>query len=150
VRADLGIKSENEMSQILEQYGISEREVTIWGSGEPRREFLYSSDLADACVYIMENVNFGDLIDGQTNIHNTHINIGTGKDLSIKELAETIQQILEFKGRFFFDRSKPDGTMKKLLDVEKLNRLGWKSKIGLREGIKRAYRNYLIQSKNPG
>ena len=146
VRSDLGVKTKKEARQILEQYGISEGEVTIWGSGEPRREFLYSSDLADACVYIMENVNFEDLIDRQTDIRNTHINIGSGKDLSIRELAETIKEVLEFKGCFVFDRTKPDGTMKKLLDVEKLSGLGWKSKIGLKEGIKRVYKNYLIQS----
>ena len=146
VISDLGVKTEKEARQILEQYGISEGEVTIWGSGEPRREFLYSSDLADACVYIMENVNFEDLIDGQTDIRNTYINIGSGKDLSIRELAETIKEVLEFNGHFVFDRTKPDGTMKKLLDVEKLSGLGWQSKIGLKEGIRRVYKNYLMQS----
>ena len=110
------------------------------------REFLYSSDLADACVYVMENVDFEDLIDGQTDIRNTHINIGSGRDLSIRELAETIKEVLEFNGHFVFDRTKPDGTMKKLLDVEKLSGLGWKSKICLKEGIKKVYQNYLVQS----
>ena len=142
VKSDLGVKTEKEARQILEQYAISEGEVTIWGSGNPRREFLYSSDLADACVYVMEKINFEDLIDSQTDIRNTHINIGSGKDLSIRELSETIKEVLEFKGRFVFDRTKPDGTMKKLLDVEKLSGLGWKSKIGLREGIEKVYQNY--------
>jgi len=147
IRSDIGVETDEEVRQVLNRFGIAEGEVTVWGSGNPRREFLYSEDLADACVYVMEKINFEDLIVGQTDIRNTHINIGSGEDLSIRELAETIKEVLEFKGRFVFDRTKPDGTMKKLLDVKKLSGLGWKSTIGLKEGIKKVYNNYLDQCR---
>ena len=107
--------------------------VEIWGTGNPRREFLYVDDMADACVYLMENY------DGLE-----HVNIGTGEDLTIKELAETIKEVIEYKGELKFDISKPDGTPQKLLDVTKLNRLGWKNKIGLKDGIMRTYISYRV------
>jgi len=109
---------------------------------QPRREFLYSDDLADACVYLMENINFSDLKEGKKEIRNTHINIGVGKDISIKELAEKVQEIVGFKGEISWDNSKPDGTPQKLLDVSKLNELGWKEKIELKDGIEKVYLNY--------
>ncbi len=105
--------------------------VEIWGTGTPRREFMYVDDMADACVYLMENYDGLD-----------HVNIGTGEDLTIKELAETIKEVIEYEGEFKFDVSKPDGTPQKLLDVTKLNRLGWKHKIGLKDGIMRTYISY--------
>jgi len=119
-------------------------QVEIWGSGKPRREFLYSEDMADACVFLMENRDFKDTYDDNTKeIRNTHINIGTGIDISIKELAETIKKIVGYKGELYFNDTKPDGTMVKLTDPSKLHALGWKHKVKLEEGIEKVYQWYL-------
>jgi GDP-L-fucose synthase len=106
--------------------------VTIWGSGTPRREFLHVDDLADACLFIMKHYD-----------ENEMINIGVGKDITISELSELIKQIVEFKGEIRYDDSKPDGTQRKLLDVSRLNSLGWRSRISLREGIENTYKWYV-------
>lgn len=119
-----------------------DKEVEIWGSGKPRREFLYSEDMADACVFVMENVDFKDLIDDKKEIRNTHINIGTGEDISIQELAKLIQKIVDFEGNLVFDISKPDGTMVKLTNPSKLHELGWKHTTRLELGILKAYEWY--------
>ena len=120
--------------------------VEIWGSGKPRREFLYSEDMADACVFLLENRDFKDMYnESQKEIRNTHINIGTGVDISIKELAETIKKIVGYKGEFYFNTEKPDGTMIKLTDPSKLHTLGWRHKVELKEGIKKIYAWYLTQ-----
>ncbi|MDR0467689.1 MAG: GDP-L-fucose synthase [Campylobacteraceae bacterium] len=124
------------------------KNVEIWGSGKPRREFLYSDDMADACVFIMKNVNFIDLIQDKKEIKNTHINIGTGEDISILELANMIKKIVGFGGEFIFDSSKPDGTMKKLLDVSKLSSLGWRYKTSLEDGIREVYWKTFCDKKN--
>ncbi|MBP1680118.1 MAG: GDP-L-fucose synthetase [Proteobacteria bacterium] len=124
------------------------KEVEIWGSGKPRREFLYSEDMADACVFVMENVNFKDLSKGKHEIRNTHINIGTGKDISIRALAELIQQIVGYEGRLVYNTSKPDGTMIKLTDPSKLHALGWEHKVELEVGIRIAYQWYLEGNAN--
>jgi GDP-L-fucose synthase len=121
--------------------------INLWGTGNPYREFLYVDDLAEACVYIMNNVSFEDLrkINAQpsgTGIKNTHINIGTGKDLTIRDLAGLIRDTAGFKGQFSWDSSKPDGTYRKLLDVSKINALGWKEKVSLEEGIRLIYEKY--------
>ncbi len=105
--------------------------VSIWGTGKPRREFLYVDDLADACLFIMNNYDEGEII-----------NIGVGKDISIRELAELIKEIVGFEGSIQYDPSKPDGTPRKLLDVSKLESLGWRSKTSLREGIEKTYEWY--------
>lgn len=118
------------------------KEVEIWGSGKPRREFLYSEDMADACVYIMERVDFADVAAGKQEIRNTHINIGTGEDISIAELAELIKKIIGFEGRLVCNTAKPDGTMRKLTDVTKLHALGWKYGVKLEEGIRKVYESY--------
>jgi GDP-L-fucose synthase len=153
-------------------------EVEIWGSGKPRREFLYSEDMADACVFILENRDFVDLKshtpvakakmgcndtyeieDGSNDtcttsivqtkeIRNTHINIGTGVDISIKELALTIKKIVDYKGELYFNDTKPDGTMIKLTDPSKLHSLGWKHKIELEDGIRIMYNWYLKNGEN--
>jgi len=107
-------------------------EVVVWGSGTPKREFLYADDLAEACIYLMENYNEKELI-----------NIGTGEDLSIGDLARTVQKIVGFEGSIVFDSSKPDGTPRKLMDVSKLHSFGWKHNIELEEGIKLAYADFL-------
>ena len=104
-------------------------EVIVWGSGTPRREFLHADDMADACVFLMKNYNEEGLI-----------NIGVGEDLSIKELAEMIKEITDYKGKIVFDSSKPDGTPRKLMDVAKLSALGWKASLSLREGINHVYK----------
>lgn len=132
------------LRKIHEAKTNGDKEVEIWGSGKPRREFLYSKDMADACVFIMENRDFKDTYaKDETEIRNTHINIGTGIDISIKELALTIKKIVGYKGELHFDTSKPDGTMVKLTDPSKLNALGWKHTIELEDGIRKVYTWYL-------
>lgn len=120
--------------------------VLVWGSGKPRREFLHSSDMAEACIYVMENIDFNKLSIGNE-IRNTHINIGYGSDVSIAELATLIKNIVGFTGEIIYDNSKPDGTYQKLLDSSKLNTLGWKPKIKLEEGIKKVFEWYVNQKK---
>jgi GDP-L-fucose synthase len=109
--------------------------VEIWGTGTPRREFLYVEDLADAVYYIMEKVNAKDLYEDGI----SHINIGSGEDLTIKELASIVKEVVGFKGEIIFDTTKPDGTHRKLLDVSRLHRLGWKHKTSLTEGLEKTY-----------
>jgi GDP-L-fucose synthase len=118
-------------------------EVEIWGSGKPRREFMYSDDMADACVFIMESRDFQDTYQDGKPIRNTHINIGTGVDISIKELADLIKKIVGYKGKLYFNTDKPDGTMIKLTDVSKLHSLGWRHKVELEEGIRMVYEWYV-------
>ena len=119
-------------------------QVEVWGSGKPRREFLYSEDMADACIFILESIDFEDTysIEDQE-IRNTHMNIGTGTDISIKELALTIKKIVGYEGEFSFNETKPDGTIVKLTDPSKLNSLGWKHTVELEEGIAKVYAWYL-------
>jgi len=116
------------------------KEVVVWGSGTPKREFLYSDDVADACVFLMERYDASDI--------GEFVNIGVGKELTILELAELIADVVDFRGELVFDRSKPDGTPRKLLDVTRLYALGWQAKTSIKDGIKMAYQNYLDISKN--
>jgi len=143
VLKDLNLKSIEEAKEYLLSLGITKNTVEIWGSGKPKREFLWSEDMADACVFIMENRDSSDTyqIDDKE-IRNTHINIGTGTDISIRELAETIKQTIGFKGNLVFNTEKPDGTMRKLTDVSKLNSLGWNHTVELEEGIVQIYNWY--------
>ncbi len=156
-----GNVSKEEILNILDKYGISLKDngvqIEIWGSGKPKREFMYSNDMADACVYIMEKINFTDIIKEQLSINtscdvtcyttneirNTHINIGTGKDISIKELAYLIKEIVGLKGDLYFNTKKPDGTMRKVTDVTKLHNLGWRHKTELEVGIGKVYKWYV-------
>jgi GDP-L-fucose synthase len=154
---DLHVKNIEEAKAHLAKFGVDENRVEIWGSGKPMREFLWSEDMADACVFIMENRDFKDTYELQNGsndtctpnsittqeIRNTHINIGTGIDISIKDLAELIKEIIGFEGELYFNTHKPDGTMKKLTDVSKLHALGWKHTVELQEGIKKMYGWYL-------
>jgi GDP-L-fucose synthase len=151
----------NAIISILDKYGIrktSQNEkrgirnpepvtITLWGTGAPFREFLHVDDVADACVFIINKVDFEDLkkTSDSKEIRNTHINIGTGKDLTIRDLAMLIKEIVGFKGQIQWDATKPDGTFRKLLDVSKINRLGWKESFSLEEGIKLIYRKYCEQ-----
>ena len=129
---------------ILRKYGISETEVTLWGTGTPLREFLWSEEMADASVFVMEHVNFKDTYkEGDKDIRNCHINIGTGKEITIRQLAERIVETVGYQGKLTFDSSKPDGTMRKLTDPSKLHALGWHHKIEIEEGVQRMYEWYL-------
>jgi len=122
--------------------------VEIWGSGKPRREFLYSEDMAEACVFLLESRDFNDTYSkSNKKIRNTHINIGTGIDISIQELAEIIKKIVGYEGELYFNDTKPDGTMVKLTDCSKLHKLGWKHRVELEEGINMMYEWYLTKGK---
>jgi GDP-L-fucose synthase len=137
---DLGVAGEAEARAILARFGISAASVQVWGSGRPRREFLWSEDMADACIFLMERHDFSDTYpSGTVEVRNTHINIGTGEDLSIAELAEVVRRTVGFGGRLEFNTGKPDGTLRKLTDVSKLHVLGWRHTVGLEEGIARLY-----------
>ena len=117
----------------------NKEEVTVWGSGSPKREFMYVDDCADACVFIFENINADNLYSRRV----SHINIGCGIDITIKELSIMIGTIIGYEGNIIFDSSKPDGTKQKLLDISLLNELGWKNSLNLKEGIKKTYSWYL-------
>lgn len=138
-----GENSEEEILNILAKYGIEPNNVKLWGTGTPMREFLWSEEMADACIFIMKNVDFHQVAENKKEIRNTHINIGTGKDISIKNLSELIAKEIQFDGKITFDTSKPDGTIKKLTDVSKLHSLGWKHSIEIEEGIRKMYQLYL-------
>jgi len=171
-----GKNSQNEILNVLKKYGIfypdtnlsgnqnQNTTIEIWGTGEPLREFLWSEEMADACVYLMEKVDFKDIIRSQnesdpdigknkksisttSEIRNTHINIGTGKEISIKALAGLISKTVGFNGKLVFNTSKPDGTMRKLTDVTRLHQLGWHHEIEIEEGLNKLYHWYL--NNNP-
>ena len=136
------LASEEELAGALAHFGIYPDHVELWGSGTPMREFLWSEDMAEACVFLMEQINFDDLRPAEGEVRNCHINIGTGTDVSIAELASRIKEVVGYQGEIRFDRSKPDGTMKKLTDPSKLHRLGWHHKVELDEGLQRMFRWY--------
>lgn len=137
--------------QCLSQYGIIKDEsgktiMKVWGSGRPKREFMWSEDLANACIFIMNNVDFHDLVNLSGENRNTHINIGTGEELSIMDLCNLINGFIGFKGGVQYDVSKPDGTIRKVTRVEKLHKIGWKHKVKLRQGVEQLYNWYLNQT----
>ena len=166
-----GRNTNDQISTILGKYGIRVNpsksaqsvSVELWGTGAPFREFLWSEEMADACVFLMENVDFEDVVstssttegkpfpepvEGKsvsTEIRNTHINIGTGIEITIRDLANLIKEKVGFKGELVFNTSKPDGTMRKLTDPSKLHSLGWHHQIEIEEGISRLYNWYLNQ-----
>lgn len=131
--------SEEEIKKILNKYGIYANKLELWGTGKPMREFLWSEEMADACVFVMENLDFKDVINNDKEIRNTHTNIGTGRDISIKDLSNLIANKIGYTGVISFDESKPDGTMRKLVDVSKINQLGWKHSIEIEEGVSKMY-----------
>ena len=167
-----GSASQDEILTILAKYGIYNNKVVLWGTGTPLREFLWSEDMADASVHVLLNVNFSDIIgiekyssvqfgastDGAVDrnhsagrggaipklgeIRNCHINVGTGKELTIRELSELVVKAVGFKGVVEFDASKPDGTMRKLIDVSKLHSIGWTHKVEIEEGVQRLFEWY--------
>lgn len=114
-----------------------DKELVVWGSGKPMREFLYVDDMAHACVFLMEG-----------NISEGLFNVGTGEDVTIRELAETVMRVVDFNGEIVFDASKPDGTPRKLLDVDRMRQLGWQAQTSLRDGIAKAYSDFLTKSEN--
>lgn len=160
-----GNSQNSEKEEILKKYGIYSDHLELWGTGTPMREFLWSEDMADASVYILLNIDFKDIIgiekyssvhlnDGASNerggaipqigeIRNCHINIGTGKEISIKDLSGIVANTIGYDGKILFDSSKPDGTLRKLTDVSKLHELGWHHKVNLIEGVKLLYRWYM-------
>ena len=161
-----------EVLSVLSKYGIYDNKVVLWGTGTPLREFLWSEDMADASVHVLLNINFSDIIgiekyssvhygastDGSVDrnhsagrggalpqlgeIRNCHINVGTGKELTIRELSELVVKAVGFEGTVEFDSSKPDGTMRKLIDVEKLHSLGWTHKVEIEDGVQRLFEWY--------
>ena len=145
-----GGSSSRDILSVLAHYGITPDAVTLWGTGRPMREFLWSEEMADASVHVLLNVDFKDTYDasarnadGITEIRNCHINVGTGKELSIKEVAEKVMKETGFMGELRWDTSKPDGTLRKLTDVSRLHSLGWHHRIEIDEGIHRLYQWYL-------
>ena len=139
-----GTASEGEILSVLHKYGITGPSVVLWGTGKPLREFLWSEEMADASVYIMEYVNFEDTYQkGTKDVRNCHINIGTGKEITIAALADLIVKETKYQGKVIFDSTKPDGTMRKLTDVSKLHALGWHHRIDIEEGVHKMYQWYL-------
>ena len=139
-----GNSPEEDILRILAKYGITGDEIKLWGTGTPLREFLWSEEMADASVFVMEHVDFKDTYTpGDREVRNCHINIGTGKEITIRRLAELIVQTVGYRGRLTFDSSKPDGTLRKLTDPSKLHALGWHHKIDIEEGVQRMYDWYL-------
>ena len=167
-----GSSSHDDILNILAKYGIYNNKVVLWGTGTPLREFLWSEDMADASVHVLLNVNFSDIIgiekyssvhygtaaDGAVDrnystgrggaipklgeIRNCHINVGTGKELTIRKLSELVVKAVGFEGEVEFDASKPDGTMRKLIDVSKLHSLGWTHKVEIEDGVRKLYEWY--------
>ena len=136
--------SEETILDVLSHYGITPEAVTLWGTGKPMREFLWSEEMADASVHVLLNVDFKDTYpEGSKEIRNCHINVGTGKEISIREVAEIIMEEIGFKGKLKWDSSKPDGTLRKLTDVSKLHGLGWHHQVEIEEGVHRLYEWYL-------
>jgi GDP-L-fucose synthase len=141
-----GVSGQSDQRDILDKlakYGIHDSFVELWGTGKPLREFLWSEEMADASVFIMEKVDFADLKGINPEVRNCHINIGTGKEISIGEAAQLIAQRVGYKGEIRFNADKPDGTMRKLTDVSKLNALGWRHQIEIQEGIDKMYSWYI-------
>jgi len=141
-------QDDKQLIHALEEFGVfktgQEVEIKLWGSGTPRREFLHSDDLAEAVVFVMQNISFKDVVKerGLKEVRNTHINIGSGVDLSIADLAGMVKKITGFKGKISWDADKPDGTYRKLMDVSRLRDLGWQATIQLEDGIRKVYRAY--------
>lgn len=154
VRKDLdlrpveGISGQNtnaELLNVLNKFGITPQAVTLWGTGSPMREFLWSEEMADASVFVLLNVDFKDTYShDQKEIRNCHINVGTGKEISIHDVAEKVKNEIGFKGELLWDATKPDGTPRKLTDVTKLHKLGWHHKIEFDEGIHKLYEWYKL------
>ncbi len=138
-----GKSSDEAIDAMLDKYGILNGALQLWGSGKPIREFLWSEDMADASVYVMEHIDFDQLKGTDKEVRNCHINIGSGKEATIAQVAEMVRKAVGFEGEIQWDSTKPDGTMRKLTDVSKLHGLGWHHKMELEDGIPALYHWYL-------
>jgi len=131
----------NEVRSAVSTKGVT---LSLWGSGTPFREFLYSDDLAEACVFLIENANYQEMVFADSSgMVQSHINVGSGKESTIREIAETVKEVIEFTGAIEWDSSKPDGTPRKLMDSSRINALGWTAKVELKDGLARAYQDFL-------
>ncbi|ARJ56746.1 putative GDP-fucose synthase [Campylobacter cuniculorum DSM 23162 = LMG 24588] len=134
----------NQAKEYLKSFGISKNSVEIWGDGTPTREFLHSEDLSEAVLFILQNIDFKHLYEkNEKEIQNTHLNLGTNENISIKELAYLLKKLIGFKGELVFNAKRPNGALSKLSDCSKINQLGWQAKITLEQGVKMMYENYL-------
>ena len=138
-----GKASQGEIIALLERYGITGVSLKLWGTGAPIREFLWSEDMADASVYCLEHINFDDVRGTDPDVRNCHINIGSGKEITIKQLAELVQATVAYNGTIKWDSTKPDGTLRKLTDVSKLHSLGWRHTMEIEDGVPALYNWYL-------
>ena len=139
-----GSATEQVIIDTLAGYGISPDALSLWGSGRPIREFLWSEDMADASVFVMENVNFKDTYNpAERDIRNCHINIGSGREVTIAQLAELVRRAVGYAGKILWDSSKPDGTMRKLTDVSRLHSLGWHHRMEIEDGVPALYKWYV-------
>ncbi|NNF32438.1 MAG: GDP-L-fucose synthase [Flavobacteriaceae bacterium] len=141
-----GDSSEDKITAVLSDFGIEKNdkvEVEIWGSGKPRRELLWVEDMAKACTFLMNHHNAETSLQMDNEVRNTHINIGTGSDITIADLADLIKIVVGFEGDFVFNTDKPDGTYRKLTDVTKINKMGWTAEVTLAEGIEKMYSWYI-------
>ena len=138
-----GKASQEEIVALLNRYGINRERLLLWGTGAPIREFLWSEDMADASVYCLEHINFDDVRGNEPEVRNCHINIGSGKEITIKELAEMVKNAVGYNGTIEWDSTKPDGTLRKLTDVSKLHSLGWHHTMEIEDGVPALYNWYL-------
>ena len=152
IRADLdhrpvehidGKATDDQIITILGKYGILPDSLQLWGTGAPIREFLWSEDMADASVYCLEHIDFKDVRGTGDEVRNCHINIGSGKEITIRQLAELVKHTVNYRGAIQWDNTKPDGTLRKLTDVTKLHTLGWHHTMELEDGVPALYRWYL-------
>ena len=135
--------SDRQIIAMLEKYGIYKDRLCLWGTGAPIREFLWSEDMADASVYCLEHIDFDDVRGSGDEVRNCHINIGSGKEITIKQLAELVKKTVDYHGSIEWDATKPDGTLRKLTDVSKLHALGWHHTMELEDGVPALYQWYL-------
>ncbi len=138
-----GKASHDEIVAVLSRYGITSECLQLWGTGAPIREFLWSEDMADASVYCLEHINFDDVRGNNAEVRNCHINIGSGKEITIKQLAELVKMTVGYNGIIEWDSTKPDGTLRKLTDVSKLHSLGWRHRMEIEDGVPALYHWYL-------
>jgi GDP-L-fucose synthase len=152
VRADLnkrpveginGDASKEDILNVLNKYGINDKHILLWGTGTPIREFLWSEDMADASVYCLEHINFSDVKGTNPEVRNCHINIGSGKEITIAQLAQLVKKTIDYKGNVEWDSTKPDGTVRKLTDVSKLHQLGWHHRMEITDGVPALYNWYI-------
>jgi GDP-L-fucose synthase len=152
IRADLdrrpvegvdGTASDTAIMSLLLRYGINPERLLLWGTGRPIREFLWSEDMADASVYCLEHIDFADVRGEGNEVRNCHINIGSGREVTIAQLAALVKQAVGYRGRIEWDSTKPDGTLRKLTDVSRLHSLGWRHRMELEDGVPALYDWYL-------